>query len=226
MEAQSRRRHLAHTAGLLIASLSICVSCTTSFSQGNPRSVVGTTNSSIMGPDGDRAGLLPKYTQLVVSGSSLHLPNEQPWSTTADVPEGQVGTIGSILLCTSGRLGSVRILSVAALRARHPLHVVAFSTRTLDASEQDLGFNLAPLNASGFPASGAEVTPCHGSYQQALMGVQRVASTELGVEFEMTGNYEQEDEGLTLTYQGADEQRRTVEVPIDVTYCASSTICT
>jgi hypothetical protein len=165
----------------------------------------------------------PDYTALVLRGADLYnlnLAGMHPWRTGGDVAEGQVATIGDIVLCASGQPGSLRIISVAALRGSHPLQVVGFSTRAEGA--EDLGFNLGPLSASGFPPSGAEVGSCHGTYQQAIIGVHNVATTELGVEFEMTGRYQEEDDGLILTYQDSDSTIRTLDVPVDVLFCAES----
>jgi hypothetical protein len=161
---------------------------------------------------------------LVLQGADLsnfNLPGMQSWSTGGEVAQGQVGTIGDILLCTAGQPGSVRIVSVTALRGAHPLQVVGFSTRP--EGSEDLGFGPGPLTAAGFPSTGAEVPPCHGSYQQALIGVQSVVTTELGVALEMTGSYEEEDNGLILTYQDSNGTLRTLDVPIDVLFCARST---
>jgi hypothetical protein len=168
----------------------------------------------------------PDYTALVLEGgdlTNLNLPGMQPSTLPVDVGPGQVGTIGNIIVCAAGRPGSVQIVRVAALRATHPLQVVGFSTRPVES--EALGFNLGPLDASGFPPRGAEVAPCHGTYQQALIGVHNVVTTEVGIEFEMTSSYVEEDKGLVLTYQGADGTPRSLDVPIDVTFCAKGIYC-
>ncbi|HEX6395418.1 MAG TPA: hypothetical protein VFZ97_18430 [Acidimicrobiales bacterium] len=103
------------------------------------------------------------------------------------------------------------------------LTVLGFSTRPVGA--EVLGFNRGSLEASGFPPDGAEVTPCSGSYQQALVGVHDVATTELGVEFKMSSKYVEEDKGLVLAYEGPDGILRTLDVPIDVSFCASPGYC-
>jgi len=198
-----------------------------SSSGGNLPAAAQSAVSATVPPNGI-AGITPQtapaYTVLVLQGedlSNLNLPGVQPWRTGGDVAQGQVGTIGDILLCAAGRPSSLRIVSVAALRGAHPLKVVGFSTRP--EGTQDLGFGPGSLSASGFPSTGAEVPPCHGTYQQALIGVHSVVTTELGVAFEMTGSYQEEDNGLIITYQDSEGTLRTLDVPIDVLFCARST---
>lgn len=162
----------------------------------------------------------PKYTVLVRLGSGLRTPGAPPWSATQVVSEGQVATIGDILLCTAGKSGPVRILSIDARNSQSPLTVVAFSTR--QPGSEYAGFNPGSLEAAGFPASGAEVTPCHGTYRDALLGVPQTASAELGIEFEMTASTHEEDKELQLSYQSPDGSVRTLTIPLDVRLCANS----
>lgn len=162
----------------------------------------------------------PKYTVLVRLGSGLKTLGAQPWSATQVASEGQVATLGDILLCTAGESGSVRIVSIEALNSQRPLTVVTFSTRAPGSAYA--GFNPGPLEAAGFPSSGAEVTPCHGTYRDALLGVPQTASAELGIEFEMTSFTLEEDKEMQLSYEGPDGSIRTLELPLDVRICANS----
>jgi hypothetical protein len=178
------------------------------------------------GIPGVTPGAAPDYQVLVLSGSALKNlphPDVQPWSLVGDRPNGGVGTIGNIVLCATGRPGPLTKVSVAPLRGSHPLQVVGFSTRPVES--QLLGFNRGTLEGSGFSPGHNQVSQCNGSYQQALIGVHNVATTELGVELKMTSALEEEDKGLILTYHGPDGTLRTLDVPIDVTFCASAQSC-
>ena len=171
------------------------------------------------------------YTQLILPASPT--ASQLPPSVAADlgggtavkVPAGQVITIGDILLCTVGKPGSVQITSVAAWQAKNPVQVVGFSTRPnpvlTNPNAQEAGMNPGSLSESGFPSSGAEVTPCPTDYGRIFPGALR-ATEELGISVERLGPGTEHDNGFVLTYQGPSGPPRTLTVPYQLVLCSTT----